>query len=346
MVQGVQHPERYGLHERAFARTIQLIQTQSLQNEESLAQQQTTESRQTPSGSISVAQRFEQQELMTDLSDLAEVDRITSPTIAPYHLSPSSQPGAAPARRPTSPMADMSLGGGRGRMNSNERDAWQRNQLAALLGSTSGAGRAAQNNSQVRLAIEQMMMEEAIRLSMADAGGGGGGGGGGEGGGGGGGSGGGGGGEGSRSRQSSFATSDESGGDQRTEEMDDDLAAAIAASLAEAEHAKQAQRTVEEALQEGASKTNVEESGGGSVLTSSDALLSLFDDDSEDSVVEEEVVEEEVVEEEVVVVEEVVEEEVVVEEGTEESVVEEESEQIVDQVEIGAQDVLLDTVVQ
>jgi hypothetical protein len=176
MVQGVQHPERYGLHERAFARTIQLIQTQSLQNEESLAQQQTTESRQTPSGSISVAQRFEQQELMTDLSDLAEVDRITSPTIAPYHLSPSSQPSAAPARRPTSPMADMSLGGGRGRMNSNERDAWQRNQLAALLGSTSGAGRAAQNNSQVRLAIEQMMMEEAIRLSMADAGGGGGGG--------------------------------------------------------------------------------------------------------------------------------------------------------------------------
>jgi hypothetical protein len=37
--------------------------------------------------------------------------------------------------------------------------------------------------------------------------------------------------------------------------------------------------------------------------------------------------------------------EVVVEEGTEESVVEEESEQIVDQVEIGAQDVLLDTTV-
>ena len=120
--------------------------------------------------------------------------------------------------------------------------------------------------------------------------------------------------------------------------MDDDLAAAIAASLAEAEHAKQAQRTVEEVLQEGASKENVEESGDGSLLRSSDELLSLFDEDSED---------------EDSVLEEVVEEghkggekTHSTFEGTEEPVVEDESEQIADQVEIGAQDVLLDTAVQ
>ena len=216
MVKGVQFPDRYGLDAKSFQETIKLISKQD--EEESVS---TVQSRTTPSNSVSVEERFEQQERMADLSDLAEVERVTSPSLAPYHLSPSSQPNANPSGQgPPS----MSLGGnggsggggggGGGRMNSIQRAAWQRGQLADIFGQRPDGQRIATSNSNVRMAIEQMMMEEAIRLSLGT-------------------------GASSQGEEKEVTESTQQQQQQQQQQqdeegMDDDLAAAIRASLEEA----------------------------------------------------------------------------------------------------------------
>ena len=186
MVKGVQFLDRYGLNQRDFQKTIATIEKQAAAQTNSSS----SSSSSSTNNGISVKERLEQQERMADLSDLAEVDRITSPTIAPYHLSPGS---GGRSRESSSPIPDISLGGSessRGgasdsRMNSLEREAWQRGHLEGIFGGEA-TSRIAQSNGNVRMAIEQMMMEEAIRLSLGggssggSSGGSGGGGGGGE----------------------------------------------------------------------------------------------------------------------------------------------------------------------
>ena len=278
MVKGVQFPERYGLDATSFRKTIQMIRSQG-----NAADNVQVGMSRPPSNSISVEQRQEQQERMADLSDLAEVERVTSPSIAPYHLSPGSQPGATPGGIPS-----MSLGGGgSARMNSVEREAWQRSQLEDIFGEN--GPRISQSNSNVRMAIEQMMMEEAIRLSLND-GGGGEGGGAGEGG------------SGSGSSGSSLDGSGNTGeGKEETsesvsrrdarveaevrvqqlqeeEEEDADLAAAIRASLEEAA-AVEAQRQ----QHQGGSKA--EEEFDDDIDT--DDLFDTSDDDNEENLAEE-----------------------------------------------------------
>ena len=218
MVKGVQFPERYGLDAKSFQETIKLISKQD--EEESVS---TVQSRTTPSNSVSVEERFEQQERMADLSDLAEVERVTSPSLAPYHLSPSSQPNANPSGQGPPSMSlggsggsggGRGRGGGGGRMNSIQRAAWQRGQLADIFGQRPDGQRIATSNSNVRMAIEQMMMEEAIRLSLGT-------------------------GASSQGEEKEVTESTQQQQQQQQQQqdeegMDDDLAAAIRASLEEA----------------------------------------------------------------------------------------------------------------
>ena len=214
MVKGVQFPDRYGLDAKSFQETIKLISKQD--EEESVS---TVQSRTTPSNSVSVEERFEQQERMADLSDLAEVERVTSPSLAPYHLSPSSQPNANPSGQGPPSMSlggsgGSGGGGGGGRMNSIQRAAWQRGQLADIFGQRPDGQRIATSNSNVRMAIEQMMMEEAIRLSLGT-------------------------GASSQGEEKEVTESTQQQQQQQQQQqdeegMDDDLAAAIRASLEEA----------------------------------------------------------------------------------------------------------------
>ena len=163
-----QHPDRYGLDEKTFARTVTTIKRFCNEAE-------SNDAATPPVAGVSVADRLEHQQNMADMSDLAVLERQTSPTLAPYHVSPNSQ--LQPQASSTSPVP-LSLEGSNGRrlqlegqtrgytrLNSIDRQNMQQGHLSELFGPV--GERISNSNRDVRMAIEQMMMEEAIRQSLS-----------------------------------------------------------------------------------------------------------------------------------------------------------------------------------